>query len=93
MSNKIRAEIIAGGLVQGVGFRYYIMSNAQELGLNGYAKNLYTGEVITVVEGERGLIEELFKRIKTGPSHSSVSKVKIVWSDNKDEFTHFNIRF
>ena len=92
MSNKVRAEIIANGLVQGVGFRYFVLRNAQQLGLTGYTKNLFSGEVLTVAEGEKGLIEDLFKKIRIGPSYSSVKNAKITWSENKNEFTSFDIR-
>ncbi len=92
MDYKVRAEIYINGLVQGVGFRYFILRNAEQLGLTGYTKNLYTGEVQTVVEGSRAAIEELFKKIKTGPSHASVNKAVITWSNSKNEFSHFEIR-
>jgi len=88
-----RAEIIANGLVQGVGFRYFIIRNAESLNLKGYTKNLYTGEIITVVEGNRANIEELFKRIRIGPSHASVHNCNINWEESKNEFTHFEIKF
>lgn len=92
-TDKIRAEIIVNGLVQGVGFRYYIQRKAQGLGLRGYVKNLYTGEVLTVAEGERSMIEELIKIIKTGPSHAHVKNCRVEWSDSKNEFTTFEITF
>ncbi len=88
-----RGEIIANGLVQGVGFRYFIIKNAENLGLKGYTQNLYTGEVLTVVEGAKVKIEELYKRIKVGPSHASVKNCKINWGESKNEFTHFEIRY
>lgn len=89
---KRRAEIILNGLVQGVGFRYYILRHAQQLGLTGYTKNLYTGEVQTIVEGEISHIEELFSLLKTGPQSASVKNAKIFWSECTDEFTSFGIR-
>jgi acylphosphatase len=92
-NNEKRAEIIANGLVQGVGFRYFIIKNAENLGLTGYTKNLYSGEVLTVVEGSRAKIEELFNRIKVGPSHASVRNCKIDWGESKNEFKHFEIRY
>lgn len=88
-----RGEIIANGLVQGVGFRYFIIKNAESLGLKGYTKNLYSGEVLTVVEGSKVNIDELYKRIKVGPSHASVKNCKINWGESKNEFTHFEIRY
>lgn len=90
--NLARAEIIAKGLVQGVGFRYFIQRNAEELGLTGYAKNLMNGDVVAVAEGEKWRIDELFKKIKTGPSHSSVKACNIEWLKFKNEFTNFGIR-
>lgn len=88
----VRAEIIVNGLVQGVGFRYFVLRHADRLGLKGFTKNLYTGEVLTIVEGNRLLIEELYNKIIVGPSHSSVKKHNIVWQEAKNEFERFEIR-
>ena len=92
MDDDSRAEIIVGGLVQGIGFRYFVYRNAIPLGLKGYVKNLYSGEVFTVVEGPKGMINELFKLLKVGPSHSHVTKFNITWTDFNNEFTSFEIR-
>jgi acylphosphatase len=92
-NDEKRAEIIAIGLVQGVGFRYFVIKNAESLGLNGYVKNLYSGEVLTVVEGGRIKIEELFNRIRIGPSHAAVKNCRIEWGESKNEFTHFEVRY
>lgn len=88
-----RAEIVANGLVQGVGFRYFVVREAQALGLKGYVKNLYSGEVLTVVEGEKFLVEELYNKIRVGPSFADVKNASIKWSEPKNEFTKFEIRF
>ncbi len=93
MGNIERAEIIASGLVQGVGFRYFVRSKAVSLGLKGYTKNLYTGEVLTEVEGEKFLIEDLFNLIKQGNFHSAVKKATIIWKENRNEFKDFEIRY
>ena len=87
-----RAEILANGLVQGVGFRYYVVKNAQRLGLKGYTKNLYSGEVLTVAEGPRYLLEELYDQIKVGPPYADVKNASVKWSEPENEFTHFEIR-
>lgn len=87
-----RAEIIAKGFVQGVGFRWFVLRNAESLGLKGYVRNLPTGEVLTVAEGPKYLIEELFHKIKIGPSRSDVRDININWSDPKNNFNRFEIR-
>ncbi len=47
----IRTCILVTGLVQGVGFRYFALRTASELGLTGYARNLATGEVEIEAQG------------------------------------------
>ena len=91
--NFIRAEIIASGVVQGVGFRYFVIRKAQVLGLKGYVENLFSGEVLTVVEGDKGLIEELLKEIRVGPPHAVVTKCTIEWRQYKNEFKNFEVKF
>ena len=91
-SNLVKAEITVSGLVQGVGFRYFVYSKAQNLELNGYTKNLFTGEVVSVVEGERYLIEELIDYVKIGPSRSHVKSHSVNWFEYKNEFDIFEIK-
>jgi Acylphosphatases len=87
-----RAEIIVQGLVQGVGFRYFVYRNAVRFDLKGYTKNTYSGDVVTVVEGEKYLIEELYNLIKVGPSHAQVKKCNIAWTSYNGEFSTFEIK-
>ena len=51
------------------------------LGFMGYVENLYSGEVLTVVEGDKAMIEELFKEIRIGHSYAHVAKCTIVWHE------------
>lgn len=88
---NVRAEIIVNGLVQGVGYRYFVYREAKQLGVNGYVKNLYSGEVLTVVEGEKAFIEELIKKLRIGPSHASVKNCSVEWLEPKDEFNSFEV--
>jgi acylphosphatase len=90
---KARAEIIATGVVQGVGFRYFVVRNALALGLTGYTKNLFTGEVLTVAEGERFAIEALIEKIKIGPSRAYVKNVQVAWLEYKGEFKTFEVKY
>lgn len=59
MDNKIRRHIIFYGRVQGVGFRYYSVNKARQLGLTGWVRNLYDGSVEMEVQGEESKIDEL----------------------------------
>jgi acylphosphatase len=89
----VRAEITASGRVQGVGFRYFVYRNAEKLNLNGYTQNLANGDVITVVEGGKELIEQLVDIISKGPSHAFVKNTKVAWSNSFNEFSTFEVRY
>ena len=73
----IRAKFNVIGMVQGVGFRYFALKNAQKIGLSGYVKNLYDGSVYCEVEGASEQIEEFHEILKQGPSRSYIQKVEI----------------
>jgi acylphosphatase len=93
MSELSHAKIIVSGLVQGVGFRYYVLRHAENLGLKGYVQNLFTGEVLTEVEGDFGLINELIKQLKIGPMKSHVTNCAVDWTEYKNEFKKFEVRY
>ncbi|MBI3195429.1 MAG: acylphosphatase [Ignavibacteriae bacterium] len=86
------AKIVVKGLVQGVGFRYFVYSKAVKLGIHGYTRNLFNGDVEIEAEGTRGSIEELIKEVKVGPRASHVSDVVIGWNEPTDKFNQFSIR-
>lgn len=93
MNKLTRAKIIVNGLVQGVGYRYFVMRHADNLGLNGYTQNLFTGEVLTEVEGDESLVQELIRQLKIGPSKSNVVNCFVEWMEYKNEFTRFEVRY
>ena len=59
MQTKIRKHIVFYGRVQGVGFRYYAVNKANQLGLTGWVKNLPDGTVEMEVQGNEPSIDEL----------------------------------
>ena len=59
MQTKIRKHIVFYGRLQGVGFRYYAVNKANQLGLTGWVKNLPDGTVEMEVQGEEPLIDQL----------------------------------
>lgn len=90
---KAGAHIIVKGLVQGVGFRWFVEWEAKQLALVGYVKNLFNGDVEVEVEGERGLIEELIKKLRVGNRSSHVTDVQVSWKENEHKYSNFRIAF
>jgi acylphosphatase len=86
------ARIVVEGAVQGVGFRYFILHQAQLLPLYGYVRNLPDGKVEIEVEGEKSDIELLFDFAKRGPRLARVENVKIDWKESRGVYSHFGIR-
>ena len=57
----IRKHIIFYGRVQDVGFRYYSIHKAKQLGLVGWVKNLDDGSVEMEVQGREPEIDQLIR--------------------------------
>jgi acylphosphatase len=90
--NNSSIKIIVKGYVQGVGFRWFIARAADEMGLNGYVRNLFNGDVEIFAEGRKEFLEDLVKRARLGPSHSHVDSIKIEWLEFKNKYNNFEIR-
>lgn len=87
-----RAEFKVYGLVQGVGFRYFVYRKAKELGLVGFAKNLFDGSVLVIAEGEKEKLEKLYNYLKIGPAYARVDKVQIEYTSPTGTFNGFFIQ-
>jgi acylphosphatase len=89
-NNSVR--IVVSGLVQGVGFRWFVLRQAQALGLKGYTCNLPSGQVEVIASGDKGLIDELVKSLRVGPGYASVSDVQLEEIKTDEKFNDFGIR-
>lgn len=71
-------KIWVHGIVQGVGFRYYTQSQANQLGVTGYAHNLRDGSVEVLAAGEEQKVNALITWLKAGgPTSARVDKVLV----------------
>ena len=89
--SKVRARLIITGIVQGVGFRYFVCLNARKLGINGYVGNTPAGGVETVFEGEKAGVQSLVNLCRRGPRAACVEGLDVVYEEFKAEFTDFRI--
>ncbi len=72
----VTRAFIVDGRVQGVGFRYFVMREAQALGLSGWVRNLPDGRVEVLARGEPDLVSALEGRLWEGPPHAHVASVE-----------------
>ncbi len=91
MMKKIRA--IVSGKVQGVGFRMYTRTQARQLGVCGYVRNLRDGNVEIIAEGTAAKVDALLEWAKFGPPSAVVNNLEVeVIANNVEEFKGFEIR-
>ena len=77
------------GRVQGVGFRYSTVREAQRLGLKGWVKNVNRGDVEVWAEGPEGKLKLFLAWLRQGPQFSRVDSVEKDDKEPKgyDDFT------
>jgi len=76
MTRKTARRYYVRGLVQGVGYRYFVERAAAKLGLTGYARNLDDGSVEVYAAGAPDRIAELSGLLWKGPRWSDVRGVE-----------------
>ena len=87
-----RLEARIRGRVQGVGFRYFVRSEAQRRGLSGWVANEADGSVAVVAEGRRGELEAFAEALALGPRGALVSQVDIRWPPAAGHSAGFEVR-
>jgi acylphosphatase len=90
---KLQYEIIVEGRVQGVGYRYFVRSKAQELNLTGYTRNNPGGEVVVVAEGEKTDLDTLVDYLQIGPHLSRIRNILISKSPFSGQYEDFVIKY
>lgn len=85
-----QAHILYSGIVQGVGFRFTVQRQAQNLNLNGWVKNLSNGSVEILVQGPKESIETLCQRVEMHFGNN-ISGKEIQYQQAEHEMTDFQI--
>lgn len=66
---------VVNGRVQGVGYRYFALRTASDLGVSGFARNLPDGSVEVVAEASDAALAAFEAALRRGPSFSEVAEV------------------
>ena len=82
-------KLLISGRVQGVGFRHFTRTNAGELGIKGWVRNLGNGDVEVLIQGREEKLELMLEKLKSGPMPARVDNVNIVEeTENPDSEEH-----
>ena len=88
VENAVRKAGRAEGRVQGVGFRFFVQSNAKAMGITGWVKNMSDGSVTMELQGEPQIVDRLIAKIQRGNdwikvTNFELSDLPVVAGENK----------
>ena len=72
----IRRRVVVHGFVQGVGYRFAVVREAESRGVAGWVRNRPDGTVEAVFEGEPDAVEALVRWSARGPRGAEVERVE-----------------
>ncbi|MFI0848391.1 acylphosphatase [Mesorhizobium sp. IMUNJ 23232] len=79
------------GRVQGVGFRFWTLEEAEALGLAGWVRNEPDGSVTALLIGPEGAVSEMIRKLHAGPPGAAVAGVALDAVDAGDTQDGFRI--
>ncbi len=87
-------RLVVSGIVQGVGYRHFVLGVARRLNIVGYVRNLPDGTVEVVVQlEEEACLEALVDKLKKGPPAARVATVEVhALTGFGEELSRFTIR-
>ncbi|CAG9971332.1 unnamed protein product [Clonostachys byssicola] len=91
MSERIRF-VAHGGIVQGVGFRYFTQKRAREYGVTGWCRNTDDNKVEGEAQGSVDAMKQFLQAVDKGPRHAHVVKLDKEGRDLVEDESAFEIR-
>jgi acylphosphatase len=73
---KQTRRYFVSGIIQGVGFRFFVQREAAKLRVGGYTRNLLDGRVEVLAVGSAAQLAAMRDALERGPRFSSVSGVR-----------------
>jgi acylphosphatase len=82
MGERNAESLLVVGRVQGVGYRWWCVGEAQRLGLCGWVRNLTDGSVEILAIGDEPAIDRLAAACRSGPPGARVEDVERAAADD-----------
>jgi acylphosphatase len=68
-------KLVIAGKVQGVGYRTWMVEQANALGIDGWVRNRIDGSVEALISGTADAVEELARACRRGPRSAQVETI------------------
>lgn len=88
---RSRVRVVVSGRVQGVWFRQSTAEEAAHLGVSGWVRNLPSGQVEAVFEGDPRQVEHAVAWTGHGPDRALVTEVER-YDETPEGLSEFRIR-
>jgi len=90
---KLALHMFAYGRVQGVGFRFFVRSQASAYGIQGWVRNRPDGSVEVHAEADKAMLKAFADRVKSGPTFGRVDELTQEWREASNDYSSFSIDF
>jgi acylphosphatase len=78
-------RVVIRGRVQGVGYRDWMVWQAEKLGVQGWVRNRPDGAVEALVAGEEAAVQALLSACRRGPTLARVDEITEEFADPPSE--------
>ena len=90
MKRRVRFRVV--GRVQGVAYRASAVDAAAELGVVGWVRNLTSGDVEGVAQGQASAVDSFLAWAAKGPPGARVDRIQTVDEEIAEDLKKFEIR-
>ncbi|MEW6535694.1 MAG: acylphosphatase [Candidatus Auribacterota bacterium] len=91
-TTRSQVKVFYEGHVQGVGFRYSVLSISRQFEITGYVKNLPDGRVEVCAEGDDRELNEFLHAISVSHLRNYFTDTAKSWNAYTGRFQSFGIR-
>lgn len=93
MTEMACARVLISGRVQGVGYRFFVTTRAENYPIVGFVRNLETGAVEIEVEGDKQIVMNFINEVRVGPRHAQVNDFQMEWKPYKMNYDKFFVKY
>jgi acylphosphatase len=76
-NEDVGRHVMIRGVVQGIGFRWFLSQQARRLNVSGWVRNLHDGRVEAVLTGSQAAVAALIYWASFGPPGARVDELSV----------------